>query len=96
MLKDKFIARFRKSFWDFRSVQNLAQNYDESLFAYLLEESEYKEEFKNRFFVLSKGNLKLKLNNFFHYFIAIFLVKFSCILSLTALSIYSLKCFIIH
>lgn len=72
MLKDSLLRDLENRFETLGVLRNLAQNYDESLFAYLLEESEYKEEFKNRFFVLSKGNLKLKLNNFSHYFIAIF------------------------
>ncbi|MEE6566576.1 pyrroline-5-carboxylate reductase dimerization domain-containing protein, partial [Campylobacter coli] len=41
-------------------VRNLAQNYDERLFNYLLEESKYKEEFKNRFFIFNKKVLIFK------------------------------------
>ncbi|HBK6299192.1 TPA: site-specific DNA-methyltransferase, partial [Campylobacter jejuni] len=41
-----------------------AQNYDERLFNYLLEESKYKEEFKNRFFIFNKKVLIFKINEF--------------------------------
>ncbi|EFU2381873.1 hypothetical protein PR646_001807, partial [Campylobacter coli] len=54
MLKDKLLQDLEEHFETLGQVGNLAQNYDERLFNYLLEESKYKEEFKNRFFIFNK------------------------------------------
>lgn len=54
MLKDKLLQDLQERFETLGQVRNLAQNYDEKLFDYLLEESKYKEEFKSRFFLFGK------------------------------------------
>ena len=64
MLKDKLLQDLEESFQTLGQVRNLAQNYDERLFNYLLEESKYKEEFKNRFFIFNKKVLIFKINEF--------------------------------
>ncbi len=67
MLKDKLLQDLEEHFQTLGQVRNLAQNYDERLFNYLLEESKYKEEFKNRFFIFSKKALVFKLNDFLNF-----------------------------
>ncbi|EAI3414128.1 site-specific DNA-methyltransferase [Campylobacter jejuni] len=64
MLKDKLLQDLQEHFETLGQVRNLAQNYDERLFNYLLEESKYKEEFKNRFFIFNKKVLIFKINEF--------------------------------
>lgn len=64
MLKDKLLQDLEEHFETLGQVGNLAQNYDERLFNYLLEESKYKEEFKNRFFIFNKKVLIFKINEF--------------------------------
>ncbi|RTJ89192.1 restriction endonuclease [Campylobacter jejuni] len=64
MLKDKLLQDLEEHFETLGQVRNLAQNYDERLFNYLLEESKYKEEFKNRFFIFNKKVLIFKINEF--------------------------------
>ncbi|OCX42491.1 hypothetical protein A7X81_05285 [Campylobacter ornithocola] len=64
MLKDKLLQDLQERFETLGQVRNLAQNYDEKLFDYLLEESEYKEEFKSRFFIFNKKALIFKINEF--------------------------------
>ncbi|ENN5834454.1 site-specific DNA-methyltransferase [Campylobacter lari] len=67
MLKDKLLQDLEEYFETLGQVRNLAQNYDEKLFDYLLEESKYKEEFKSRFFIFSKKALVFKLNDFLNF-----------------------------
>ncbi|EPU1613640.1 site-specific DNA-methyltransferase [Campylobacter coli] len=67
MLKDKLLQDLEECFETLGQVRNLAQNYDEKLFDYLLEESKYKEEFKSRFFLFSKKTLVFKLNDFLNF-----------------------------
>ncbi|HEB9309050.1 TPA: site-specific DNA-methyltransferase [Campylobacter coli] len=67
MLKDKLLQDLEEHFETLGQVRNLAQNYDEKLFDYLLEESKYKEEFKSRFFLFSKKTLVFKLNDFLNF-----------------------------
>lgn len=67
MLKDKLLQDLEEYFETLGQVRNLAQNYDEKLFNYLLEESKYKEEFKSRFFIFSKKTLVFKLNDFLNF-----------------------------
>lgn len=67
MLKDKLLQDLEESFQTLGQVRNLAQNYDERLFAYLLEESKYKDEFKSRFFILNTKALIFKLNDFLSF-----------------------------
>ncbi|HEG2582162.1 TPA: site-specific DNA-methyltransferase [Campylobacter lari] len=67
MLKDKLLQDLEEYFETLGQVRNLAQNYDEKLFDYLLEESKYKEEFKSRFFIFSKKTLVFKLNDFLNF-----------------------------
>ncbi|EAK3329736.1 site-specific DNA-methyltransferase, partial [Campylobacter jejuni] len=64
MLKDKLLQDLEEHFETLGQVRNLAQNYDERLFNYLLEESKYKEEFKNRFIIFNKKVLIFKINEF--------------------------------
>lgn len=64
MLKDKLLQDLQEHFETLGQVRNLAQNYDERLFNYLLEESKYKEEFQNRFFIFNKKALIFKINEF--------------------------------
>lgn len=64
MLKDKLLQDLQEHFETLGELRNLAQNYDERLFNYLLEESKYKEEFKNRFFIFNKKALIFKINEF--------------------------------
>ncbi|HFS5113527.1 TPA: site-specific DNA-methyltransferase [Campylobacter jejuni] len=64
MLKDKLLQDLQEHFETLGQIRNLAQNYDERLFNYLLEESKYKEEFKNRFFIFNKKVLIFKINEF--------------------------------
>lgn len=67
MLKNKLLQDLEEGFETLGQVRNLAQNYDEKLFDYLLEESKYKEEFKNRFFLFSKKVLVFKLDDFLNF-----------------------------
>ncbi|MCV3483136.1 site-specific DNA-methyltransferase [Campylobacter sp. CNRCH_2014_0184h] len=67
MLKDKLLQDLEEYFETLGQVRNLAQNYDEKLFDYLLEESKHKEEFKSRFFIFSKKTLVFKLNDFLNF-----------------------------
>lgn len=67
MLKDKLLQDLEEYFETLGQIRNLAQNYDEKLFDYLLEKSEYREEFKSRFFILSKQTLIFKLNDFLSF-----------------------------
>ncbi|ECL3868836.1 site-specific DNA-methyltransferase [Campylobacter jejuni] len=67
MLKDKLLQDLEEHFETLGQVRNLAQNYDEKLFDYLLEESKHKEEFKSRFFIFSKKTLVFKLNDFLNF-----------------------------
>lgn len=67
MLKDKLLQDLEEHFETLGQVRNLAQNYDEKLFDYLLEKSKYKEEFKSRFFLLRKNTLVFKLDNFLNF-----------------------------
>ncbi|MBZ7965834.1 site-specific DNA-methyltransferase [Campylobacter molothri] len=64
MPKNKLLQDLEEYFETLGQVRNLAQNYDEKLFNYLLEESKYKEEFKNRFFIFNKKALIFKINEF--------------------------------
>ncbi|WP_417904401.1 site-specific DNA-methyltransferase [Campylobacter sp. LH-2024] len=64
MPKNKLLQDLEEYFETLGQVRNLAQNYDEKLFNYLLEESKYKEEFKNRFFIFNKKALIFKMNEF--------------------------------
>ena len=48
-MKERLLQDLEKRFKSVSQLRNLAQSYDEGLFHYLLEESEYKEELKNRF-----------------------------------------------
>ncbi|EHY5257471.1 hypothetical protein QK014_001015 [Campylobacter jejuni] len=71
MLKDKLLQDLEEHFETLGQVRNLAQNYDERLFNYLLEESKYvggkikcrKRKIKCRIFATNylSFNLKLKL-----------------------------------
>lgn len=67
MLKDKLLQDLEEHFETLGQIRNLAQNYDEKLFDYLLEESKYKEEFKSRFFLFGKKTLVFKLNDFLNF-----------------------------
>ncbi|MBC5856946.1 site-specific DNA-methyltransferase [Campylobacter jejuni] len=67
MLKDKLLQDLEEHFETLGQVRNLAQNYDEKLFDYLLEESKYKEEFKSRFFLFGKKTLVFKLDDFLNF-----------------------------
>lgn len=67
MLKNKLLQDLEEGFETLGQVRNLAQNYDEKLFDYLLEESKYKEEFKKRFFLFSKKVLVFKLDDFLNF-----------------------------
>ncbi|WP_412175525.1 DNA methyltransferase [Campylobacter sp. CNRCH_2016_0050h] len=67
MLKDKLLQDLEEHFETLGQVRNLAQNYDEKLFDYLLEQSKHKEEFKSRFFIFSKKTLVFKLNDFLNF-----------------------------
>lgn len=64
MLKDELVQDLKNHFETLGVVRNLAQKYDEILFKYLLEESEYQEEFKSRFFVQTSQSLIFKPNDF--------------------------------
>lgn len=64
MLKDRLLQVLKEHFETLGVVRNLAQKYDEALLRYLLEESQYKEEFKSRFFTQTSQSLIFKLNDF--------------------------------
>lgn len=67
MPKDHLLQDLKTYFESLGSVRNLAQKYDEALFEYLLQTSEYKEEFKTRFFIQTPQALIFKLNDFLSF-----------------------------
>lgn len=67
MLKNKLLQDLNNHFETLGAIRNLAQKYDQELLKYLLEESEYKEEFKNRFFIQTPQALIFKLNDFLSF-----------------------------
>lgn len=66
-MKERLLQDLEKRFKSVSQLRNLAQSYDEGLFHYLLEESEYKEELKNRFFVSCGETLIFKSDDFLSF-----------------------------
>lgn len=66
-MKERLLQDLEKRFKSVSQLRNLAQSYDEGLFHYLLEESEYKEELKNRFFVSCGKTLIFKSDDFLSF-----------------------------
>lgn len=64
MLKDQLLQDLKNHFETLGVVRNLSLKYDEGLLHYLLEESQYQEEFRSRFFIPISSNLIFKLNDF--------------------------------
>lgn len=67
MPKDHLLQDLKDHFETLGAVRNLAQKYDQVLLEYLLEKSEYKEEFKSRFFIQTPQALIFKLNDFLSF-----------------------------
>lgn len=67
MSKDYLLQDLKDHFETLGVVRNLAQKYDETLLKYLLEGSEYQEEFKSRFFIQTSQTLIFKLNDFLSF-----------------------------
>ncbi|WP_270979847.1 site-specific DNA-methyltransferase [Campylobacter helveticus] len=63
-MKNELLQDLENRFETLKHIRNLAQNYDEKLFCYLLEQSTYKDEFKNRFFIVRNNTYIFKLNDF--------------------------------
>lgn len=63
-MKNELLQDLENHFETLNHIRNLAQNYDERLLDYLLEQSIYKDEFKTRFFITTKNALIFKLNDF--------------------------------
>ncbi|MDY2585161.1 site-specific DNA-methyltransferase, partial [Helicobacter sp.] len=63
-MKNALLQDLENRFETLKYVRNLAQSYDEKLFCYLLEQSTYKNEFKNRFFIMRNNAYIFKLNDF--------------------------------
>ncbi|EIW4616389.1 site-specific DNA-methyltransferase [Campylobacter upsaliensis] len=64
MMKNELLQDLENRFETLKHIRNLAQSYDEKLFCYLLEQSTYKDEFKNRFFIMRNNTYIFKLNDF--------------------------------
>ncbi|EAJ8898259.1 site-specific DNA-methyltransferase [Campylobacter upsaliensis] len=64
MMKNELLQDLENRFETLKHIRNLAQSYDEKLFCYLLEQSTYKNEFKNRFFIMRNNTYIFKLNDF--------------------------------
>ncbi|MEB2796243.1 site-specific DNA-methyltransferase [Campylobacter upsaliensis] len=63
-MKNELLQDLENRFETLKHIRNLAQSYDEKLFCYLLEQSTYKDEFKNRFFIVQNNTYIFKLNDF--------------------------------
>ncbi|MCR6576683.1 site-specific DNA-methyltransferase [Campylobacter insulaenigrae] len=63
-MQNELLQDLENHFETLNHIRNLAQNYDERLLDYLLEQSIYKDEFKSRFFITRKNALIFKLNDF--------------------------------
>ncbi|WP_416346689.1 DNA methyltransferase [Campylobacter helveticus] len=63
-MKNELLQDLENRFETLKHIRNLAQSYDEKLFCYLLEQSTYKDEFKNRFFIVRNNTYIFKLNDF--------------------------------
>ncbi|VEJ52344.1 type III restriction/modification enzyme, methylase subunit [Campylobacter insulaenigrae] len=63
-MQNELLQNLENHFETLNHIRNLAQNYDERLLDYLLEQSIYKDEFKSRFFITQKNALIFKLNDF--------------------------------
>lgn len=63
-MKNELLQDLENRFETLKYIRNLAQSYDEKLFCYLLEQSTYKDEFKNRFFIVRNNTYIFKLNDF--------------------------------
>ncbi|ELP8579456.1 site-specific DNA-methyltransferase [Campylobacter upsaliensis] len=63
-MKNELLQDLENRFETLKHIRNLAQSYDEKLFDYLLEQSTYKNEFKNRFFIMRNNTYIFKLNDF--------------------------------
>ena len=63
-MKNELLQDLENRFETLKHIRNLAQSYDEKLFCYLLEQSIYKDEFKNRFFIMRNNTYIFKLNDF--------------------------------
>lgn len=63
-MKNELLQDLENRFETLKYIRNLAQSYDEKLFCYLLEQSIYKDEFKNRFFIVRNNTYIFKLNDF--------------------------------
>ena len=63
-MKNELLQDLENRFETLKHIRNLAQSYDEKLFCYLLEQSIYKDEFKNRFFIVRNNTYIFKLNDF--------------------------------
>ena len=63
-MKNELLQDLENRFETLKHIRNLAQSYDEKLFCYLLEQSAYKDEFKNRFFIMRNNTYIFKLNDF--------------------------------
>ncbi|EAJ1689766.1 site-specific DNA-methyltransferase [Campylobacter upsaliensis] len=63
-MKNELLQDLENRFETLKHIRNLAQSYDEKLFDYLLEQSTYKTEFKNRFFIVRNNTYIFKLNDF--------------------------------
>ena len=62
--QDLLLQDLKDHFETLNTARNLAQKYDEALLHYLLEKSEYKKEFKSRFFAQTSLGLVFKLSDF--------------------------------
>ncbi|MCI7411700.1 site-specific DNA-methyltransferase [Helicobacter bilis] len=63
-MKNELLQDLENRFETLNHIRNLAQSYDEKLFCYLLDQSTYKDEFKNRFFIMRNNTYIFKLNDF--------------------------------
>lgn len=63
-METALLEDLKDHFESLASARNLALNYDEKLFIHLLEQSEFKKEFKNRFFIQAKQTLIFKQEDF--------------------------------
>ncbi|MCR6587344.1 site-specific DNA-methyltransferase [Campylobacter insulaenigrae] len=63
-MQNELLQDLENHFETLNHIRNLAQNYDERLLDYLLEQSIYKDEFESRFFITRKNALIFKLNDF--------------------------------
>jgi len=66
-MKNKLLKDLENVFENLTNLRNLALNLDENLLSFMLEKSQFKDEFKSRFFVKLKNSLVFKQQDFLFF-----------------------------